>query len=140
MLNRLFIILLLCFTGCVAEIEKPAEIDSGLDNQMINTYFTNKTCLSCGEVMKVQSRNKLQNREVEWCFHCGRFCQEGLDIYIKVAEEAQRLIDNDLETSEKMVEVEMEMISHCKECLGCKAALFTPEKWAAAMKELENEG
>lgn len=74
-----------------------------------------QTCEMCGTEWTVQTRgNDIPPRTIEWCFHDGNFCAEGFDLFVGGDREA--------------------FVDHCKTCLGCRCAAFTPDQWRTVQK------
>lgn len=51
---------------------------------------------------------------VEWCHNDGNFCAEGFEL---------------LQKSLGGANVDAEWLEHCKQCTGCRCAVFKPEEW-----------
>lgn len=51
----------------------------------------------------------------EWCFYCGFYCEEGIGLVVRTQDSATHA----------------ELVTHCRECIDCRRAAFTPEQWKA---------
>ena len=82
----------------------------------IRVAYQPQTCLKCGAEFDVLPANPsdVVPSTIEWCFHDGKLCHEGLDLIIEGMNKGD-------DTS---------FLEHCKKCEGCKCATFTPEEWS----------
>lgn len=109
MLSKLKLILLLFIIGCSEQ-----KIQQKQPKQ-----YTQK-CEMCGTEWTV---TKKPAGKMKWCFHDGKFCEEGFNLYIKVLEKGENEKTN------------AEFFDHCKTCVGCRCATFNPEEWDLILKE-----
>jgi len=75
-------------------------------------------CEHCGE-SKIIISDEPQPRTIPWCFECGSFCKDGLNILIELEELPNPRIKDFFP-----------LIEHCDQCFGCRAALYEDlEQW-----------
>lgn len=79
-----------------------------------------QTCLSCGSVWDVSESDP---ETMPWCDNCAKFCWTGYNLFINVGE------------SRGSVESKTAMVNHCKVCVGCRGALYSPESWQKELNE-----
>lgn len=110
------ILSLLLMVGC-DEPAGPVELNDGSGRKSWPV-----TCEMCGHGWQVIPNNpeEVVPPTIEWCFDDGGYCQNGVDLLIEATDSH----------SDKSPEAKA-FFSHCKICVGCKCAAFTPDRWAA---------
>lgn len=79
----------------------------------------NQKCEMCGAEYYVDS-DEYVAPTIKWCLKDANFCEEGFDIYKKTFDKNS-------------------MIEHCKSCVGCKCAIFSPDEWERLTKSHESK-
>ena len=91
-----------------------------------------QTCEMCGAewlVTPIENPDEQVPPTVEWCFHDGAYCGEGLDMIIKS------------ETEGGSEDLERQFLNHCLSCKGCRCAAFSPDEWnkiIETIKQIQN--
>jgi hypothetical protein len=75
-----------------------------------------QVCENCGREWLVTSLDGSPvPPTIEWCFHCGFYCEEGIGLAVRSTDAATHA----------------ELVNHCRTCVDCRRAAFTPEQWKA---------
>lgn len=78
-----------------------------------------QTCLNCGQVWDCSEPGP---ETMPWCAGCGKFCWAGYNLFQNVLE------------SKGSPEAQAAMVKHCRICVGCRGALYSPESWQVEIR------
>jgi hypothetical protein len=100
----------------------------GTVDPIVEPETVQQTCELCGTVWNVIS---LDGRPVpptiRWCFHDGCLCDQGMDILCETMDDVENPAS------------QTRWLEHCRNCVDCRYASFTPERWDEASAQLSND-
>lgn len=102
-------IVLMCQSGS----DRPTQERRRSEGQRLWNEYP-QTCETCDAKWLVTSLDGSPVPETtEWCFYCGFYCEKGIGLAVR-SKDAKTLA---------------ELVEHCRECIDCRRAAFTPEQW-----------